>query len=485
MPWPPGCSEVGLTAGGRPRTRVLPLRAGPAFPRAGSATPATPASSTSSAARATRGDHLLRMLRLPARHRPQGVTSGQPRVRRWSVRDQPHPLRRSSAADRAFRLKSAIRSRPGTRGSRDLHGQAVQRRGRQRFPPPRLAGRQRRARTSSATRGSGGLSATGRHAIAGVLAHAPALAAILNPTINSYKRFGPDTLAPWLIDWGLDNRSAMVRIPPERGSAARIEVRLGDATANPYLAIAARSARRSTRRTRRAGASPARSRATATTRSGADAARSRCRRRWTRSRRTTELREVLGDFFVGRSWPTSATRSSASNVRDRLGVPRVRLPPVTVQPPPSSRPLALGDERTVALDHGVALLRQRLADIDEARPHQPAVSLETLGLLETALPEAGSARTPPWTRPRSSTRASPTRGRASSATSAPRASSWACSPTRWPARTTSTWRRARPQPPRRAADAELGRRPGRLPGRVGDVHERRDALQPDGPRGRP
>jgi glutamine synthetase len=83
------------------------------------------------------------------------------------------------------------------------------------------------------------LSAVGRAAIAGVLAHAPALAAILNPTINSYKRFGPDTLAPWLIDWGLDNRSAMVRIPPERGGAARMEVRLGDATANPYLAMAA------------------------------------------------------------------------------------------------------------------------------------------------------------------------------------------------------------------------------------------------------
>ncbi len=84
-----------------------------------------------------------------------------------------------------------------------------------------------------------GLSATGRAAIAGVLKHAPALAAILNPTINSYKRFGPDTLAPWLIDWGLDNRSAMVRIPPERGGASRMEVRLGDATANPYLAMAA------------------------------------------------------------------------------------------------------------------------------------------------------------------------------------------------------------------------------------------------------
>src|SRR4051795_12143311 len=83
-----------------------------------------------------------------------------------------------------------------------------------------------------------GLSARGRAAVAGVLAHAPALAALLNPTVNSYKRFGPDTLAPWLIDWGLDNRSAMVRIPPERGRASRMELRLGDASANPYLATA-------------------------------------------------------------------------------------------------------------------------------------------------------------------------------------------------------------------------------------------------------
>src|SRR3954451_12967030 len=89
------------------------------------------------------------------------------------------------------------------------------------------------------TAGALGLSDRGRAAVAGVLAHAPALAALLNPTVNSYKRFGPDTLAPWLIDWGLDNRSAMVRIPPERGAASRMEVRLGDATANPYLAAAA------------------------------------------------------------------------------------------------------------------------------------------------------------------------------------------------------------------------------------------------------
>ncbi len=84
-----------------------------------------------------------------------------------------------------------------------------------------------------------GISATGRHAIGGVLRHASAMSALLNPTINSFKRFGPDTLAPWLIDWGLDNRSAMVRIPPERGPAARMEVRLGDASSNPYLGIAA------------------------------------------------------------------------------------------------------------------------------------------------------------------------------------------------------------------------------------------------------
>ncbi|MGI5420581.1 glutamine synthetase family protein [Actinomadura luteofluorescens] len=83
-----------------------------------------------------------------------------------------------------------------------------------------------------------GLSETAHHAIAGVLAHAPALTALLNPTINSYKRFGPDSLAPWLVDWGLDNRSAMVRIPPERGAASRLEVRLGDASANPYLGVA-------------------------------------------------------------------------------------------------------------------------------------------------------------------------------------------------------------------------------------------------------
>lgn len=83
-----------------------------------------------------------------------------------------------------------------------------------------------------------GLSDMARWAIGGILAHAPAVCAFNNPTINSYKRFGPDTLAPWLIDWGLDNRSTMIRIPPERGRSSRLELRLGDASANPYLATA-------------------------------------------------------------------------------------------------------------------------------------------------------------------------------------------------------------------------------------------------------
>jgi len=144
------------------------------------------------------------------------------------------------AADRSFRLKSAVQEIARQRGllatfmakpfndeggsGFHVHVSVNDETGRNVFGDPG---------------GPDGLSAAGRHAVGGVLAHARALSALLNPTINSYKRFGPDTLAPWLIDWGLDNRSAMVRVPPDRGPGARMEIRLGDATANPYLAMAA------------------------------------------------------------------------------------------------------------------------------------------------------------------------------------------------------------------------------------------------------
>jgi glutamine synthetase len=86
---------------------------------------------------------------------------------------------------------------------------------------------------------NGDLSEMANLMIAGILANADALAAFTNPTVNAYKRLGPDTLAPYRANWGYDNRSAMVRIPPERGSGTRLELRIGDGAANPYVMIAA------------------------------------------------------------------------------------------------------------------------------------------------------------------------------------------------------------------------------------------------------
>lgn len=83
------------------------------------------------------------------------------------------------------------------------------------------------------------LSALARHMIAGIVHHAAALTAVCNPTINAFKRLGPDTLAPYRANWGFDNRSAMLRVPPERGEGTRLEMRLGDGAANAYIMTAA------------------------------------------------------------------------------------------------------------------------------------------------------------------------------------------------------------------------------------------------------
>lgn len=87
--------------------------------------------------------------------------------------------------------------------------------------------------------GPDGLSAAALSFIAGVLEHAGALMAFLNPTVNAFKRIAPDSLAPINVSWGLDNRTTFVRVPPERGKAARLEIRVGDGTANCHLAVAA------------------------------------------------------------------------------------------------------------------------------------------------------------------------------------------------------------------------------------------------------
>ncbi len=77
--------------------------------------------------------------------------------------------------------------------------------------------------------------------IGGILKHAPALAAITNPTTNSYKRLTPGFEAPVLLAYSSRNRSATVRIPMYQPSpkTKRIEVRYPDPATNPYLAFAA------------------------------------------------------------------------------------------------------------------------------------------------------------------------------------------------------------------------------------------------------
>ena len=86
-----------------------------------------------------------------------------------------------------------------------------------------------------------GISQVCLHYIGGILKHAPALAALTNPTTNSYKRLTPGFEAPVLLAYSSRNRSAGIRIPMYSPSpkAKRIEVRFPDPSCNPYLAFAA------------------------------------------------------------------------------------------------------------------------------------------------------------------------------------------------------------------------------------------------------
>jgi glutamine synthetase len=87
--------------------------------------------------------------------------------------------------------------------------------------------------------GESGISEIGRHFIGGLLEHMKALTAICAPTVNSYKRLLPGIWAPVNVAWGPDNRSTVLRLPPELGAATRIEHRVPDSACNPYLAMAA------------------------------------------------------------------------------------------------------------------------------------------------------------------------------------------------------------------------------------------------------
>ena len=83
------------------------------------------------------------------------------------------------------------------------------------------------------------LSEVAKQFTAGILDHAPALAAVTNPTVNSYKRLVPGYEAPVYVAWSDRNRSALIRKPAARVPAAsRIEARFPDPSCNPYLAFA-------------------------------------------------------------------------------------------------------------------------------------------------------------------------------------------------------------------------------------------------------
>lgn len=78
--------------------------------------------------------------------------------------------------------------------------------------------------------------------LAGLIAHARALSAIVAPTVNSYKRIVPGYEAPVFVCWAQVNRSALIRIPrytPGNDKATRIELRYPDPSCNPYLAFTA------------------------------------------------------------------------------------------------------------------------------------------------------------------------------------------------------------------------------------------------------
>jgi glutamine synthetase len=82
------------------------------------------------------------------------------------------------------------------------------------------------------------LSAVALHYIGGLLRHARGMCAITNPLVNSFKRLVPGYEAPVNVAWSMRNRSPLIRVPERRGTGTRVELRMPDPSANPYLALA-------------------------------------------------------------------------------------------------------------------------------------------------------------------------------------------------------------------------------------------------------
>jgi glutamine synthetase len=84
-----------------------------------------------------------------------------------------------------------------------------------------------------------GVAALARSFTEGILAHAPAMMPLINPTPNCYHRVKPYTFAPSNVSWGVQDRSAMVRIKAGGHEDTHLEIRAGSAASNPYLLAAA------------------------------------------------------------------------------------------------------------------------------------------------------------------------------------------------------------------------------------------------------
>jgi glutamine synthetase len=83
-----------------------------------------------------------------------------------------------------------------------------------------------------------GLSTTARHFIGGLVKLMPELLAMCSSTVNAYKRLVPGAWAPISSNWGVQNRTAAVRVINDTPEATRLEVRVPSADTNPYLALA-------------------------------------------------------------------------------------------------------------------------------------------------------------------------------------------------------------------------------------------------------
>ena len=83
-----------------------------------------------------------------------------------------------------------------------------------------------------------GLSALAKGCLAGLVAHHQALTALCAPTVNAYRRLQPAELNGYWANWGHDHRCAANRIPEARGTATRIENRVGDGAVNIHLGVA-------------------------------------------------------------------------------------------------------------------------------------------------------------------------------------------------------------------------------------------------------